>query len=120
MGTDLLIVAIGVVPNESDYNDGQFIDVNTKLQHLSYPNVYAAGDCCHVCVEKEHNLDSDIVVGNWFQMRLWSQVSLLVLCCIVLILLYFVFTWQIHLCFRLALWVYMRHIVCWEWKTIIV
>ena len=74
--------------------------MNTKMQHLQYPDIYAAGDCCRVVVNDYNNKygnngnnnsgnsdtsdiqsdsgeirESGVVVGHWFQMKLWSQVG---------------------------------------------
>ena len=70
---DLIISAIGVVPNLAfihlnkyftnriDKDDGGLI-VNAQDLCVA-PNIYAAGDCTTITSKQEH----------WFQMRLWSQ-----------------------------------------------
>ena len=70
---DYMLCAMGIKPNtgfcdptEFKLNDHNALIVNEYME-TNIPDIYAAGDCCHVKLNDE-NKDN-----NWFQMNLWSQ-----------------------------------------------
>jgi hypothetical protein len=60
------------------------VDEGLQSVSASAPGVFAAGDCCQVCLfsdASEQNGEGDAAIvermheRHWFQMKLWSQVS---------------------------------------------
>ena len=65
-----VLAATGVAPNTNFCADLKLDDqggilVNDKM-NTSFPDIFAAGDCCSINLKCDH----------WFQMRLWSQARL--------------------------------------------
>ena len=51
------------------------LPVYGSMKVVGYENIYAAGDCCSVMMPtNDGGTTASIPSGDWFQMKLWSQV----------------------------------------------